>query len=182
MKRIIILGVATTVLGIAAPSAQAACGTSCLRTKVSTLNREVTSLTTSVNSLVTQLNSMNVTLTNVANNVTNLHDQQVTDEGTLDALNGGFGNLVDCLGEYPVTDYGDPDGTFGYVYDSGSGGLEFDTTALDVTNSGDTVGAWTLFDECNTATTASIARSARLARVRGHQAIAPSFLLTPLAR
>ena len=57
-----------------------------------------------------------------------------------------------CEQEVPITQYGDPNGTFGYVFDSGG---TFDTTGLDVTATGDTVDAWFVFDGCNTQTTLS---------------------------
>jgi hypothetical protein len=188
MRRILILGAAAAALGVAAPAAQASCGTACLRTKVNTLTREVNSLSTTVQGLTSTVNTLSGTvntLSGTANtvsgtvnslsgNVTAYHNAQVSDEATLGKLTTAFS----CFGEYPVTDYGDSDGTFGYVYNDGTTPV-FNTTALDVTNSGDTVDAWTLFDQCNTAQTGDIARS-HLAR--SGDAIAPSFLLDPFAR
>jgi outer membrane murein-binding lipoprotein Lpp len=174
MKRILILGTAAAVLGVAAPAAQASCGTACLRTKVNTLTREVNSLTTTVQGLTNTVNALSGTVNSLGGNVTAYHNAQVSDEATLTKLTSAFS----CFGEYPVTDYGDSDGTFGYVYYDGSG-VDFDTTALDVTSSGNTVGAWTLFDQCNTTQSGGLARS-HLAR--SGDAIAPSFLLDPFAR
>ena len=181
MRRILILGTAAAILGVAAPAAQASCGTACLRTKANTLSREVKSLTTTVqgltntvNTLSGTVNTLSGTVNSLSSNVTAYHNAQVSDEATLTKLTSAFG----CFGEYPVTEYGDPDGTFGYLYFAGSG-ADFSTTALDVTSSGDAVGAWTLFDQCNTAQTSGLARS-HLAR--SGDAIAPSFLLDPFAR
>jgi hypothetical protein len=64
-----------------------------------------------------------------------------------------FNNLVDCLGEAPLTQYGDPAGSFGYVFDDGTN-PPFNTTALDLTESGDPIGGWALFDLCNPQTVA----------------------------
>ena len=186
MKRILITVTAVGLLAAAIPaSAQAACNTGCLRGKVNTLTREVRSLTTTVNGLTTTLNGLAPTVTTlsssvttVGNNVSTYHAQQVTDEGTLGGLSSRFSTLQDCLGEYPVTEYGDPSGSLGYLFNDGSG-TPFDTTALDVTASGDAVGAWTLFDTCNSTSTANIAR-AHIARAT--DALAPSFLLHPVAK
>lgn len=75
---------------------------------------------------------------------------------TLD--NKALGILLNCIAEVPFTSYGDPKGTFGYSY-SKDGTAKTYTTALDLTFSGDTVGAWMLADSCNSKRTASIARA-----------------------
>ena len=60
--------------------------------------------------------------------------------------------LSKCLAEVPVTEYGDgSSGTFGYVWNPGSGGAPFNTTALDITASGKTPDGWLLQDACRTA-------------------------------
>jgi hypothetical protein len=192
MKRILIIGLTTSIVSVAMPAgAQAACGTACLRGKVSSLTREVKSLTTRVGSLsstvsgltttVTGLGgtvgTLNTTVTGLGNVFTALHGQEVTDEGTISTLQSYDSTLATCLAEAPVTEYGDPSGTFGYEYDNGSATL--DTTALDGTASGDPVSAWILYDQCNTTPTAQIRRG-DLARAGG--ALAPSFWLTPFAR
>jgi hypothetical protein len=57
-----------------------------------------------------------------------------------------------CLAEVPVTEYGDGSlGTFGYVWNPGSGGAPFNTTALDITASGKRPDGWLLQDACRTA-------------------------------
>lgn len=54
-----------------------------------------------------------------------------------------------CLNEIPVTQYGATDATYGFQWNNADG-TSFSTTALDVTTSGDNVGAWVLTDACNT--------------------------------
>jgi hypothetical protein len=52
--------------------------------------------------------------------------------------------IATCLaaaGTFPVSQYGDPSGTFGYSF-SNDGFTNFYTTGLDVTGSGDPVGAY----------------------------------------
>jgi hypothetical protein len=72
--------------------------------------------------------------------------------------NRAVGVLLNCIAEVPFTSYGDPKGTFGYSY-SKDGSTTHYTTALDLTYSGDAVGAWMLADSCNSKKTASIARA-----------------------
>jgi hypothetical protein len=58
------------------------------------------------------------------------------------------------------------------VYDNGG---EFDTTGLDITQTGDNIGGWFLLDGCNTTTTASARRAGSTAPT----AIAPHTTLAP---
>jgi hypothetical protein len=66
--------------------------------------------------------------------------------------------LATCLNEMPVSDYGTPPSA-GYVYDPGGGQATYHVSALDVTDQGDTVGAWVIYDKCNTTPTATAALS-----------------------
>lgn len=125
MRRFVCGAVAIAAL-MAVSSAQA-CGTSCLRHRVSTLSGEVRSLEARVSSLSSRLGG---------------------DEATLSSVNGFVGTFNRCAKEVPLTQYGDPAGSFGYVWDDGTGSF-FDTTAVDVTASGDPVGAWFITDTCN---------------------------------
>lgn len=69
--------------------------------------------------------------------------------------------LFNCLAEVPVTQYGDPNQTFGYQFNSGDGSPIFGTSALDITQQvGGSVGAWFLIDRCNKKATRSTARAA----------------------
>lgn len=61
--------------------------------------------------------------------------------------------LVGCLGEVPLTQYGDPSSKFGFAYSpTGSSSSTSYRTALDATASGTKVDVWMLFDGCNTST------------------------------
>ena len=61
-----------------------------------------------------------------------------------------IGSLANCLSEIPVTQYGNPNGTYGYMYNPGASvGPAYDTTALDITNHGTPVSAWLMYDKCN---------------------------------
>lgn len=60
--------------------------------------------------------------------------------------------ILNCEAIIPLTQYGDPEGTFGYQFNDGVNPI-FSTSALDVTADGDTVGAWFVIDTCETSTT-----------------------------
>jgi hypothetical protein len=62
-------------------------------------------------------------------------------------------STLGCLFEVPLTEYGEPEGPFGYIFQFENGAEEletFPTTALDVTYPEDFVSGWALFDGCNT--------------------------------
>lgn len=75
-------------------------------------------------------------------------------EQTISSNASVYNRFSSCLGETPVNNYGDlSGGTYGYVYDAGSGTTQ-NTTGLDITNPGDTIGSWMLTNTCNSVTTA----------------------------
>jgi hypothetical protein len=94
--------------------------------------------------------------------------------------NKAVGVLLNCIGEVPFTSYGDPKGTFGYSY-SKDGTAKSYTTALDLTFSGDTVGAWMLADSCNSKKTASIAHGVVGRRPARLGAITPEIRFSAVA-
>jgi hypothetical protein len=57
--------------------------------------------------------------------------------------------FLNCEADLPLSQYGDSEGSFGYEF-SNDGVSTIFTTALDVTASGDDVGAWFIIDTCNT--------------------------------
>jgi hypothetical protein len=129
-KLILLIASAAVVIALAgASSADAKCGIKCLNKKVNGLSHQLSQAEATINQQAQQIAQSS---------------QSVTE-------------LQNCLAEAPLTDYGDPSGSFGYLFDNdGTGGDDpFFTSALDITSTGDTVNAWFLFDSCNTATTAS---------------------------
>ena len=57
--------------------------------------------------------------------------------------------VTTCLQKTPVTRYGDPDSTFGYMYDDdGDNAQDFDTSALDFTVPGDPASAQMVVSPC----------------------------------
>ena len=85
------------------------------------------------------------------------------------ADNQALESLATCIKELPVSDYGG-NGSGGYVFDNTGAGTYIETSALDVTQSGDPVGAWFMVDACNSQQTASIARAHT---ARQHRALDP---------
>jgi len=84
--------------------------------------------------------------------------------------------LVGCLGELPLTQYGDPNTKFGFAYSpTGSSTNTSYRTALDATASGTSVDVWMLFDGCNTSKKPSTSTST------GHTAQATRIPLQPIA-
>lgn len=176
MRRFLCSGAVLGLLAIV-PAAQAKCGTSCLRQRVNHLTAQVNSLSGQLSSIEGQLGSINGELGSangelgsLNGSVSSLGSRLTGDEGTLSTVNQFVGTLKNCLSEVPITDYGDPNGTFGYVYDQG-GGSTFDTTALDATASGDSVSAWVLSDQCALASNPTA--SASTAHIRFGKAVLP---------
>jgi hypothetical protein len=150
---------ASAAAGLALAGVGAAAAASC--STIACVEKQVTALTKQLKKDTTALKTANTELT--------------ADHKTITALN-------QCLVEFPLTRYGDTTaGSFGYVFNPGSGGTNLNTTALDVTHTGTSVQAWGLLDGCNASTTLPTGASADRARaymagVFG--AIAPAAPLT----
>lgn len=155
-----------------ASSAQARCNTSCLNHKIAALQTQVKRLTHTVNAENTALTTLSGRLTSLSGTVVgqgsslnslsvslnSLSGEESSLSATVRTLSGTVttqGQTLACIGELPVTQYGDPAGTFGYSFTAD--GMTFNTTALDGTASGDPVSAWMVVDSCNTTPTASAA-------------------------
>jgi|GEM_PF-1358765 len=147
MKKVLAITVAALVLALAAAgSAEARCGVRCLNQQVKQLTR---GLKKAEQTIATQGRTIAQQSQAIA---------AVQNEG---AITGKKVNaLYSCLVEIPLTQYGQPEGPFGYLFQYENEAEEvqvIETTALDATYPGDGVGGWALFDECNTASTASAA-------------------------
>lgn len=150
MKKALMVSVALLVLVLAfAGSADARCGVGCL-------NHKVKKLTTSLKQAEQAITAQNEVISQQSQAITAANAGQAKTAKEMHSL-------VDCLAEVPLTQYGQPDGPLGYVVKYEDEGIEKDgvTTALDVTYSGDGVGAWALIDSCNT--TDAVSASSRTA-------------------
>jgi hypothetical protein len=148
VKRVVLLIGIVSGLAVVPTTAQAKCGLGCLASRISSLQSQVGSMQGQVSSLNGQVSSLSGQVSSL--------------QGQLAAADRTLGTITNCLAETPVTQYGDPSGTFGYVF-SNDGFSSFFTSALDGTAPGHHVGAWFLVDSCNTRTTA-VAHTAHMAR------------------
>jgi hypothetical protein len=138
MRKLLLLSLAGIGVLFLAPagSAEGACKLKCLNKKVNNLSRQLAQAEATISQQNQQINAQT---------------QRIN--GNTQALD----NLIGCLAEAPLTQYGDPPDD-GYVFDQGM--TTFNTTALDLTESGDPIGGWALFDACNPQTVANVAGQA----------------------
>lgn len=163
MKKLLVASLAALALALVFSSGAAAkCNVTCLGHKVNALT---TALIKAQKTIATQ----GKTITALSGKVA-AQEQKVTSQGqaissqggAINAQNQAIGKVTSAFGcffEAPLTQYGEPEGPFGYLYQfEEEGTLEtIPTTGLDVTYPGDEVGGWALFDGCNTAETSSAA-------------------------
>jgi hypothetical protein len=93
---------------------------------------------------------VNRMLNGLRSQINGLHSQLNGDEQYINTLSS-------CLMELPVSEFGSPVGTYGYVYNNGTGSMY--TTALDVPAGSTTVNNWVMYDSCNTQVLASVRRA-----------------------
>jgi len=121
---------------------------------------------TSISCLQSELNSL-------TKQVKSLKTKLTADEKTLSSDNKLDTSLSDCLEEGPITQYGDPAGTYGFSYTPSAGATAVQTTAVDITRTGTTVDAWVLIDGCNTETTPPTSTSTSVRKFTTFGPIAP---------
>jgi hypothetical protein len=180
VKVVLVIAGATFLL---AGSADAKCNTTCLGHKITSLQHNVNQLTGELKTLSGTLNGLAGTVSGQGTTLNGLTGTVSGQGATLNSLSGNVNSLAGtvatqgkklaCFTEVPVTQYGDPSGRFGYSFTS-DGVTFFNTTALDLTAPGDTVGAWALVDSCDTTTTATAAVRGILGSAVAHRATATS--------
>lgn len=171
MKKLLVASLAALVLALAFSSAaEAKCNVACLGHRVNTLT---TALIKAQRTIASQGKAITALSSKVA-----AQEQKVASQGQAISSQGGVINsqgqaigkvrsTFECLFEAPLTEYGEPEGPPGYLFEFEKGGSPevIPTTALDVTYPQDNVGGWALFDGCNTAETPSAASSGAVAPV-----------------
>ncbi len=182
MKKLLVASLAALVLVLAfSAGAEAKCDVTCLGHRVKAL---ATALTKAQKTIATQGQAISSLTQKVST-----QEQKTTAQGQSissqeSAINAQAQSIkqvnstLGCLFEAPLTEYGEPEGPFGYIFQYEDEETEtlntFPTTALDVTYEGDFISGWALFDGCNTTEIASAA---------SRNAIAPrGNLRTHLAR
>jgi hypothetical protein len=112
--------------------------------------------------------------------LTNVTNQLHQAEGVINRNARVFNNVINCFKEVPTSTYGDPAGSFGYIF--AANGTAIDTTALDVTNPGTFVDGWALYDGCNSKISPNVARPRTARAASASTPIAPPASLSPFAR
>jgi hypothetical protein len=169
MKKLLVASLAAFVLALAfSPGAEAKCNVTCL-------GHRVNGLTTALIKAQKTIAAQGKTITALSGKVA-AQEQKVSGQGQAissqgSAINaqsqaiGKVNSTLGCLFEAPLTEYGEPEGPAGYLFEFEKEGTPetIPTTALDVTYPNDFVGGWALFDGCNTAETPSAAAGAAVA-------------------
>ncbi len=173
MKKLLVASLAAFALVLAlAPAAQARCKVACLGHRVNTLT---TALIKAQKTIAAQGKAINALSNQLATQEQKLNSQGQAISGQGGAINaqataiGKVNSSLSCLFEAPLTEYGEPEGPYGYLFQFENEGTPetFPTTALDVTYPEDFVSGWALFDGCNTAEFASSAARGAVAPARG---------------
>jgi hypothetical protein len=169
MKKLLVASLAALALALAFSSgAEAKCNVTCL-------GHRVNSLTTALIKAQKTIAAQGKTISALSGKVA-AQEQKVNSQGQAISSQGGAINsqgqaigkvnsTLGCLVEAPLTQYGEPEGPFGYLFEFENEGTPetFPTTALDVTYPEDFVGGWALFDGCNAAETPSEAAAGAVA-------------------
>lgn len=172
MKKLFSVSLVALALALAfSAGAEAKCNVTCL-------NHRVNSLSTALIKAQKKIAAQDQTIAGLSQQVS-AQNQAISGQG--DAVKK-VNSALNCLFEAPLTEYGEPEGPFGYIfqYEDEEEELQtFPTTALDVTYPEDFVSGWALFDGCNTsefalgASSRAIAPSGELAEHPRAQAQLP---------
>jgi len=169
MKKLLVASLAALALALAFSSGAAAkCNVACLGHRVNTLT---TALIKAQKTIASQGKTISMLSSKVAAQEQKVAGQGQAISSQASAINaqgqaiGKVNSTFACLFEAPLTQYGEPEGPPGYLFEFEKEGTPetIPTTALDVTYPQDEVGGWALFDSCNTAETPSGATSGAVA-------------------
>lgn len=174
MKKLLVASLAALSLAFVFSSgAEAKCNVTCL-------GHRMNGLTTALIKAQKTIAAQGKTITELSAKVA-AQEQKVASQsqaissqgGTINAQGQAIGKVnttLGCLFEAPLTQYGEPEGPFGYLFQFENEDEELEnlpTTALDVTYPEDFVSGWALFDGCNTAETPSTAARSAVAPTAG---------------
>jgi uncharacterized coiled-coil protein SlyX len=148
MKKLLVACLAGLALSLVfSAGAEAKCNISCLNNRVNSLS---TALIKAQKKIVTQ----GQTIASLSQQVSAQNQAISGQQGAVKKVT----SAIACMFEAPLTEYGQPEGPFGYIFQFENEAEEletFPTTALDVTYPEDFVSGWALFDGCNTSEVAS---------------------------
>jgi uncharacterized coiled-coil protein SlyX len=173
MKKLLVASLAALILALAfSAGAEAKCDLTCLTHRVKGLS---TALTKAQKTIATQSQAIATLSQKVTAQEQKVNAQGQAIAGQSNAINAQaqaieqVKSVFDCLFEAPLTQYGEPEGPYGYIFQFENEAEEpetFPTTALDVTYEGDFVSGWALFDGCNTTEIASTTSRSAIAPAR----------------
>lgn len=128
------------------------CHLACVAHKVTDLKRLTLSLQTQLEEDEERIDQQGAAISALRERNVALEATGASLTSAYSSLAQRFNGLTGCLGEIPLTRYGQPEGPSGYLFQvRGPLGLELlPTTALDISYDNSPVGAWTLVDVCNT--------------------------------
>jgi uncharacterized coiled-coil protein SlyX len=171
MKKLLAASLVALVLVLAFSSgAEARCNLTCLGNRVKGLTNALTKAQKTIAAQERTIAQQGKAIADLNQKVSS-QGQAISSQGTAISAQGQAIKQVNtslgCLFEAPLTQYGEPEGPLGYLFQyEEEGKLEtIPTTALDVTYAGDEVHGWALFDGCNTAEFASAASSGAIAPI-----------------
>jgi uncharacterized coiled-coil protein SlyX len=162
MRKVPAIAGALLVLSLAfAAGAEAKCSVTCLSHRVKQLSsglikaeKTIASLSKTVGEQGKTIAAQGATISQQGAAIA----QQTQKITQLTGLGQETEAVFECLFEAPLTEYGEPEEEIGYLF---KGEAEtFPTTALDITEKGDFISAWFLFDACNETETLSLHRAA----------------------
>jgi uncharacterized coiled-coil protein SlyX len=163
MKRVLMVSIALVAL---APAFTASAGAKC---NVSCLNRKVRALASGLAKAEKTIAAQSQTIAQLNQKVTEQGQTTATQGSAIGVQAQGLRQVnakLACLVEVPLTQYGQPEGPLGYLFQFENEAEELETlptTALDATYPEDFVSGWALFDGCNSAETATTASSSAVA-------------------
>ena len=164
MKKLLAASLAALALTLAfSAGAEAKCSVTCL-------GHRVNSLSTALIKAQKKIAAQDQKIAGLTQQV-NAQEQAISGQGSAVKK---VSSALACIFEVPLTEYGEPEGPYGYIYQYENEAEELDTfptTALDATYLGDFVSGWALFDGCNTseiAATTSLRAIAPSGELRGN--------------
>ncbi len=155
MKKVLVGSLAAMFLVFAfAGSAQAKCGDGCLNRKIVRLSKRLGQAEKTIKAQAQTIAQQSQAITGQGQTIA-AQGQAINGQSQATKKVESF--LFGCVFEAPLSVYGDPEGSFGYLFDTETETIK--TSALDVTAEGDFIEAWALFDGCNPETVLSSSAS-----------------------
>ncbi len=151
MKKVLVGSLAAMLVVLAfAGSAQAKCGDGCLNRKIVRLSKRLGQAEKTIKAQAQTISQQSQAIAGQGQTIA-AQGQAIGKQGQTTKEVESF--LFGCVFEAPLSVYGDSEGNFGYLFDNETETIK--TTALDVTDEGDFIEAWALFDGCNPETVLS---------------------------